>query len=296
MRTICTFFSLLIAVSLLGACRREPAEPAELESDLPAPDVQVETQVEIDSTQPPITAEPAQITTADEASQLTALAIPTGPAPLSARVLANANCRSGPGTAYQVIAGFLVEERVDLVGISPDGAWWVARIPEGGYCWLWGQLIELTPQARDLPVFPLPPTPVVPAAGPGDLDYELRLLDMINEERSSVGAAPLTMEPRLVAAARSHSTDMALNGFFDHTGTGGTSFSQRIASQGYLYSAAGETLFAGGDIQACIKMWLESPAQRDTLLSPLFTQVGIGVFRHAESDYGVYVTADYASP
>jgi uncharacterized protein YkwD len=290
-------FVLLTSLFLLAACRAGENGQGDPTADLPTPIGQVETQPSIDTTPQVVTADPNGTGTDEISQQDVPGSIPTGPAPLTATVKMNANCRSGPGTVYQVVGGYFVEDRVDLVGISPDGAWWVVRMDENnGLCWIWGQLLELDSQARDLPVFPMPPTPVVPAAGPGDATYELLLLDLINQERAEAGVGLLSMEPRLVAAARSHSTDMAINGFFDHTGTGGTDFGQRISAQGYLYSAAGETLFAGGDAYTCIQMWLESPAHRETMLSPVFTQVGIGVFWYAESDYGIYVTADYGSP
>ena len=221
---------------------------------------------------------------------------PSSPA-LTAEVVINANCRSGPGTMYQVVSGYFSGEKVNLVGVNPDGDWWVVRISQsGGECWIWGQLLSLDTAAQALPVYPVPPTPVVPAAGPGDLAFELALLDLINQERARVGAGALVMEPRLVAAARSHSTDMAFNDFFSHTGTGGSDVGERIAQQGYWYSIAGETLCAGGDVNICVQMWLESPSHHDAMLDPRFTQVGIGVFWYTESTHRVYVTADYASP
>lgn len=288
-------FLWIVVLILLSSCRSTAAEDGA--ASAAPPTAQAETPGAIDATPQVITADPAGTPAPDELPQPTAFVLPTGQALQSAEVLANANCRAGPGTVYQVIAGFYAEERVDLVGISPDRAWWVVRMDEsGGLCWIYGPLLALEPQAHDLPVFPAPPTPVVPAAGPGDVTYELLLLELINQARAEAGVGALSMEPRLVAAARSHSTDMAINGFFDHTGTGGTGFGQRIAAQGYLYTAAGETLFAGGDAYTCLQMWLDSPSHRETMLSPLFTQVGIGVFWYEGSEYGVYVTADYGSP
>src|SRR5690606_27780528 len=47
-------------------------------------------------------------------------------------------------------------------------------------------------------------------------------------------AAPaLTWEPRLAEAAQVHSSDMAANGFFAHTGTNGLAFGARVAHTGY---------------------------------------------------------------
>jgi uncharacterized protein YkwD len=215
----------------------------------------------------------------------------------SVEVLINANCRSGPGTIYPVITAYFAGETVQIVGISPDGMWRVVQIAAGdSRCWMWGELIAILGMEANLPTFPMPPTPEIPAAGPGDTAFELTLLELINNERAKVGAGPLRIDARLVAAARSHSTDMALNDFFDHVNLKGMTFNERIAAQGYVFSAAGETLSAGGDPATCITMWLESPSHRETMLNPIFTEVGIGVFWYTESNWTVYVTADYGRP
>ena len=227
----------------------------------------------------------------------TPVTIEFGPAPVTAEVILHANCRSGPGTQYQIVTGYAVGERVGLVGISPDGAWWVVRMNEkGGFCWIWGQLLALDERSRDLPVYPVPPTPMVPAAGAGDPDYESTLLNLINYERANIGIDPLTSDSRLVTAARSHSTDMATNDFFDHIGTGGTSFELRITAQGYLYSSANEIIYANGEPQQCIWYLMENIPYREILLDPTYTQVGIGVFRDPDSTNRVYVTVNFASP
>jgi uncharacterized protein YkwD len=227
----------------------------------------------------------------------TPVSIEFGPAPVTAEVTLHANCRSGPGTQYQIVTGYAIGERVGLVGISPDGAWWVVRMDgNGGFCWIWGQLLALDDRSHDLPVYPVPPTPMVAAAGAGDPDYESTLLNLINQERSNIGVAPVTSDARLVTAARSHSTDMATNNFFDHTGTGGTSFGQRITAQGYLYSSANEIIYANGEPQQCLWDWMQNIPYREILLDPTYTQVGIGVFRDPDSTNRVYVTADFVTP
>jgi uncharacterized protein YkwD len=48
-------------------------------------------------------------------------------------------------------------------------------------------------------------------------DFELQLLDKINENRSQNGAGPLSLNTSLWWVARAHSQDMIDNDFFDHT-------------------------------------------------------------------------------
>lgn len=50
----------------------------------------------------------------------------------------NVNVRRGPGTEYKII-GLLEEgQRAEVIGISPDGGWWVLNLPsvEGGRGWV----------------------------------------------------------------------------------------------------------------------------------------------------------------
>ncbi|MCJ7625090.1 MAG: SH3 domain-containing protein, partial [Anaerolineaceae bacterium] len=86
----------------------------------------------------------------------------------SVEVLVNANCRSGPGTIYPVITAYFAGEIVKIIGNSPDGMWRVVQIAKGdSRCWIWGELIAILGIQADLPTFAMPPTPEVPAAGPG---------------------------------------------------------------------------------------------------------------------------------
>ncbi|MDW8147000.1 MAG: CAP domain-containing protein [Roseiflexaceae bacterium] len=50
--------------------------------------------------------------------------------------------------------------------------------------------------------------------------FELRFIELLNQERARHGLGPVSEEPCLVAAARRHARDMAVNGFVGHTGYG----------------------------------------------------------------------------
>lgn len=70
----------------------------------------------------------------------TATTIPT--ATLSGPVatfIKDANCRSGPGTQYEVVTSFLKGETVQIVGRNPkfNNTWWYVVIPSTkGKCWV----------------------------------------------------------------------------------------------------------------------------------------------------------------
>lgn len=130
--------------------------------------------------------------------------------------------------------------------------------------------------------------------------FETKLLKLINAERAKRGLRKLTLNSRLSKASESHSKDMAVNNYFSHTGLDGSSFTDRISRTGYKWSAAGETLYAGGGPYntpaACVKAWLNSPGHRAILLSKAYTQIGLGYVYKAGSTYGGYYTAEFAKP
>lgn len=112
-------------------------------------------------------------------SSATASASPTQPAPTSTpaptvpftpaatatseppavRVESAANVRSGPSTAYPIIGGARVGQRLPVIGQYGD--WWQITLT-GRTGWIWGALVspnaaaQQAPQVKDLP--PLPPT------------------------------------------------------------------------------------------------------------------------------------------
>lgn len=75
------------------------------------------------------------------------------------------NCRSGPGTVYEVISVLLVGQSAEVVGRSPSGDNWIIRPPAtpAVTCWLWGQYATVVGNTTGLPIINPPPTPT-PAA------------------------------------------------------------------------------------------------------------------------------------
>ena len=77
---------------------------------------------------------------------------------------------------------------------------------------------------------------------------ERAVADLYNQERVFVGLPPLTIDVRLVQSARGHSQDMAFNNFFDHVGSGGSTFDQTI-----ILTSAGEwTLFSAPQLLSAV--------------------------------------------
>jgi uncharacterized protein YkwD len=91
-------------------------------------------------------------------------------------------------------------------------------------------------------------------AAKDDPAFESQALTLINAAYSE-WAARLALQDQLTAAALAHSTDMACNNFTSHTGSDGSSWGDRLSTQGYAHSYADEIIYYGsgegfGDPQA----------------------------------------------
>ena len=130
----------------------------------------------------------------------------------------------------------------------------------------------------------------------------------INALRTSRGLPRLAVSRSLALAARSHSRDMALAGYFSHTSRNGRAFDTRIrhfyGSRGYRTWRAGENLlWASPEVDAdrALQMWIDSPAHRRILLTRAYREVGLSAM-HIVTGRGSYaglevtiVTADFGA-
>ncbi len=127
------------------------------------------------------------------------------------------------------------------------------------------------------------------------------VVDLINTERASAGCPPLQVNSKLVAAAQGHSEDMALNDFFSHTGSNGSSFIDRIEAQGYSWSTGGENIAAGYTTAAsAVDGWMNSDGHRANILNCNFEETGVGYYYLANDtgseNWHYYWTQVFASP
>ncbi|HKH22550.1 MAG TPA: CAP domain-containing protein [Solirubrobacterales bacterium] len=128
---------------------------------------------------------------------------------------------------------------------------------------------------------------------------------LVNEERTAHGLAPVQPNSSLREAALSHSREMVVQSYFDHTSPAGTTFIDRIEAAGYMRSArswtVGENLVWGsGPLstpQSLVTAWMNSPPHRENLLRARFREIGIGAVvgtPESPSDAnGVTVSSEY---
>lgn len=112
----------------------------------------------------------------------------------------------------------------------------------------------------------------------------------INAARAQRGLSALTIDPRLMAAAQSHSNYMAQTGKFSHTGQGGSSVRTRVNAQGYSGCFWAENIASGYSTgQQVATGWMNSPKHRDNILNRRAAAVGVG-------KAGTMWTAVFAAP
>ncbi len=75
----------------------------------------------------------------------------------------NANCRKGPGTAYDVVTSFVKNTTLDASGRNTDSSWWLAKIPGGGTCWVSNTAVGKNGPLDQLAIIQAPALPDAPA-------------------------------------------------------------------------------------------------------------------------------------
>jgi uncharacterized protein YkwD len=142
-----------------------------------------------------------------------------------------------------------------------------------------------------------------PSAWPsGWATFEDQVVALVNTERASPhtcgttsypAAGPVTMQADIREAARCHSLDMAVNDFFDHTGSDGSQFWQRMATAGYTGSALCEDIGAGySSAAAVVAGWMASPGHCSCIMNGSANDIGIGYVYQSGSTWGHYWTLD----
>ncbi len=146
--------------------------------------------------------------------------------------------------------------------------------------------------AAPTPPAPAPPSPTTPAApGPTPApDWAAEMLASINGHRAAVGAAPLQLCATLITAAQRHSEDQAATSRMSHTGSNGSTLSQRANAAGYLgWNALAENVAAGyPSVSSVMGGWMGSSGHRANLLSGSYEHVGVG--RAASANGTLYWT------
>ncbi len=120
-------------------------------------------------------------------------------------------------------------------------------------------------------------------------EVEREMLALINQERTSRGLDPLQLERQLNESSEDHSAWMLNTDRFSHTGSGGSSATQRMQSAGFDLEGSwrtGENIAwqsergapgISDDVAQLHQNLMNSPGHRANILNPDFKYIGIGV-------------------
>jgi uncharacterized protein YkwD len=104
------------------------------------------------------------------------------------------------------------------------------------------------------------------------------ILAAMNDERATRGLTPLTLNPRLTAAASDRANDMFAKRYFAHVSPDGIEPFTWVRQRGYRYRTIGENLALGyRSGGAVVDGWMHSPGHRANILQRSFDEVGIAV-------------------
>lgn len=109
---------------------------------------------------------------------------------------------------------------------------------------------------------------------------ESEVVRLVNAERAKRGLPALKENWQLSRVARYKSQDMINRSYFSHTSpTYGSPF-KMMESFGLRYSAAGENIAKGQRTpQEVMNSWMNSAGHRNNILSPIYTEIGVGLAR-----------------
>lgn len=134
------------------------------------------------------------------------------------------------------------------------------------------------------------PTPIIAAP----MVHQDTLVSLINQDRRSVGIAPLREDSRLDASATQKACQMQQDNLFSHLDTIGQYSWKLFLSHGYNYHFAAENLalqkpgnLAQDDAIDIAAAWMASLDHRENMLNPLYQDIGVGYCgRYSAAHFG----------
>lgn len=183
---------------------------------------------------------------------------------------------SAAGTTYTVVSG--------------DSMWKIAVKYQIGI----SELLKANPQIKNASLIYPGQKVNIPEASPLQ-SFETEVTRLINIERTKNGLQALTTNWQLARVARYKSQDMIDKNYFSHTSpTYGSPFNM-MENFGLRFSAAGENIAYGQRTpQEVVNAWMNSPGHRANILSPAYTQTGVGAAKKANGT--LYWTQMFMKP
>ena len=155
-----------------------------------------------------------------------------------------------------------------------------------------------TQPATTKPATTQPPLTTKPAVTSNTLCIHLEadeqtMLTLINRERTNRGLHQLTLDTRLRTAARAKSEEMILLNYFAHQSPVYGSPFDMMAYFGVDYTKAGENIAMNTCVESAHAALMNSDAHRKAILSPDYTNIGIGAYQGVSGKYYTQMFARY---
>ena len=131
--------------------------------------------------------------------------------------------------------------------------------------------------------------------------FDQRILELVNIERTSRGLDPLLIDDQLDQAANFHNDEMVKADRLSHQLPGEDDLGDRVTATGYDWRLVGENIAAGyATPEAVVEGWMNSSGHKKNILNPKFTHIGIGYENapddnDAFDDFDVYWTQVFAT-
>lgn len=114
--------------------------------------------------------------------------------------------------------------------------------------------------------------------------YAFDVLDLVNAEREKYNLRPLSMAKDLMSEATVRARELPSR--FSHTRPDGSKFFTVMSNPG---TANGENMAAGQTTPGTVvKAWLNSSTHREVILSPAYTELGVGYYETTSANYPCY--------
>ena len=127
------------------------------------------------------------------------------------------------------------------------------------------------------------PLPQVYRINSGDTaEIQFRMLDGVNALREARGAAPVSLNSELTAAAKTHARDMSVQNRPWHFGSDGSSPLDRAARAGYRGRLIGENISETFETELqTLSAWMEQPETRQVILDPRARDLGFSWYQES---------------
>lgn len=125
------------------------------------------------------------------------------------------------------------------------------------------------------------PLPRLYRIAPGSTaKIQFRMLDSVNALRRAAGAPQVQLDPKLNAAAATHSRDMSIQNRPWHFGSDGSSPIDRVRRVGYTGTMLGENISETYETELeTLGAWMEQPDTRDVILDKRAVNMGFAWFQ-----------------